>query len=688
LLTLDFEEENLLDVIKIIGAQTGKNFDIDPQLAQMKVTLISHAPIPASMAYDILGSILQMRGYDMVEVLEGHLVRIVQSGQFIEKSPLRIGRDEEPIGYDQMATHIVPILYANASDLQALLEQLGSQIAIVSVYEKTNMLIITDTADGIRNMLQFIQEIDVPGYETEMEIFTLEYTRAEVLATQIQDILGVGAEGGGPQERAAAPVRVPRQPARPQVPGRQTSTVVSHEETMRIVSDERLNALIVLASAPLMEQVRELVTLLDTPTDYESDNLDVYELLNATAADVEEALNAVIGLTPRKEGQQQGGGGATTAEVQPFEKMVQITSYEQNNSLLVVASPQDYRVIRELIAQLDVPSRQVHVDAVIMEVTINDNFDLSVELAGIDGEDGFGLNNVVSLATVLTEGPLAAVGEGGALAGVIDGTTELTIPDGAGGFITQEVPNVPLLLTVLESITEVNVLAQPGLTTKDNVEAEVVVGQEVPFITGSSRSLDQSAIGASVYSRVEREDVGIMLKVVPQISEGDYVSMELEVEVSEVVQSSVGADVNVVGPTLSKSNVTTETVIKDGSTGVLGGLIREATDRSIRQPPYLGDLPLLGWLFRTKNNRRQKRNLVLLVTPYIMKEGIDMDRVTQYRMDQFNKANLDVLFEKGYIKKIKKRHRMRNDYRPTEAYAEQSRVEKTFGRGDVKRGKE
>ncbi|MEA3364315.1 MAG: type II secretion system secretin GspD, partial [Candidatus Hydrogenedentes bacterium] len=606
---------------------------------------------------------------------------------FIEKSPLRIGRDEEPKGYDQMATHIVPILYANASDLQALLEQLGSQMAIVSVYEKTNMLIITDTADGIRNMLAFIQEVDVPGYETEMEIFTLEYTRAEVLATQIQDILGVGAEGGRPEERAARPVRVPRQLARPQVPGRQTSTVVSHEETMRIVSDERLNALIVLASAPLMEQVRELVTLLDTPTDYESDNLHVYELLNATAADVEEALNAVIGLTPRKEGQQQGRG-ATTAEVQPFEKMVQITSYEQNNSLLVVASPQDYRVIRELIAQLDVPSRQVHVDAVIMEVTINDNFDLSVELAGIDGEDGFGLNNVASLATVLTGGPLAAVGEGGTLAGVIDGTTELTIPDGAGGFITQEVPNVPLLLTVLESITEVNVLAQPGLTTKDNVKAEVVVGQEVPFITGSSRSLDQSAIGASVYSRVEREDVGIMLKVVPQISEGDYVSMELEVEVSEVVQSSVGADVNVVGPTLSKSNITTETVIKDGSTGVLGGLIREAMDRSIRQPPYLGDLPLLGWLFRTKNNKRQKRNLVLLVTPYIMKEGIDMDRVTQYRMDQFNKANLDVVFEKGYIKKIKKRHRMRNDYRPTEAYTEQTKAEKTFGRGDVKRGKE
>ena len=259
-------------------------------------------------------------------------------------------------------------------------------------------------------------------------------------------------------------------------------------------------------------------------------------MLNADATKVEEALNAVIGLTPRAEGQQQGAPAAT-AEIQPFEKKVQITSYEDSNSLLVVAAPQDYRVIRELIAQLDVPPRQVHVDAVIMEVTISDNFDLSVELAGIDGEDGFGLNNVVTLATVLTEGPLAAVGDGGVLAGIIDGTTEVTIPDGAGGFITQEIPNIPLLLQTLEAITEVDVLAQPGLTTKDNVEAEVVVGQEVPFITGSSRSLDQSAIGSSVFSRVEREDVGIKLKVKPQISEGDYVSMELEVEVSEVIRA-------------------------------------------------------------------------------------------------------------------------------------------------------
>ncbi len=685
LLTLDFEEENLLEVIKIIGAQTGMNFDIDPQLAQMKVTLISHAPIPASMAYDILGSILQMRGYDMVEVLDGHLVRIVQTGQFTEKGPLVIGRDD-PKGFDKVATHIVPVMYAQASDLQSLLQQLGSQTAIVSVYEKTNMLIITDTADGIRNMLRFVQEVDIPGYETEMEIFTLEYTRAEVLATQIQDILGVGAEGPA-VERPARPTPVPRQPARPNVPGRAEPTVVSHEETMRIVSDERLNALIVLASAPLMEQVRELIALLDTPTDYESDNLHVYQLLNADAAKVEEALNAVIGLTPRAEGQQQGAA-TTTAEIQPFEKKVQITSYEDSNSLLVVASPQDYRVIRELIAQLDVPPRQVHVDAVIMEVVISDNFDLSVELAGIDGEDGFGLNNVVTLATVLTEGPLAAVGSGGALAGIIDGTTDVTIPDGAGGFITQEIPNIPLLLQTLESITELDVLAQPGLTTKDNVEAEVIVGQELPFITGSSRPLDQSAVGASVFSRVEREDVGIKLKVKPQISEGDYVSMELEVEVSQPIQSTIGADPNIVGPTLSKSNVTTETVIKDGSTGILGGLLREGTDRSIRQPPYLGDLPMVGWLFRTKSNKRDKRNLVILVSPYIIKEGIDMDRVTQYRMDQFNTANVDVLFEKGYIKRIKKRRYMRNEHRPSRARLEEINAGDSFGRGDVKRGTE
>ena len=687
LLTLDFEEENLLNVIKIIGAQTGKNFDIDPQLAQMRVTLISHAPIPAPMAYDILASILQMRGYEMVEVLDGHLVRVVQSGRFPEKSPLIIGR-EEPVGYDMIATHVVPIIYSHASDLQQLLQQLGSETAAVSVYEKTNMLIITDTADGIRNMLRFIDEVDVAGYETEMEVFTIEFTRAEVLATQIQDILGVDAGAHPAPERPArpTPAPAPRQPARPVVPGRTTSTVVSHEQVMRIVSDERLNALIVLASAPLMERVRDLIALLDTPTDYESDNLHVYELLNANASAVEEALNAVIGLRPRQEGQQPGAGPGT-AEIQPFEKKVLITSYEQNNSLLVVASPQDYRVIRELIAQLDVPARQVHVDAVIMEVVINDNFELTVESALLDESDFFGLNNVVNLATVLTEGPLAAVGAGGAMAGIIDGTTQITIPDGAGGFTVQEIPNIPLLLRALESITELDVLAQPGLTTKDNVEAEVIVGQEIPYITGTSRSLDQAAVGASVFSRVERKDVGIKLRVTPQISEGDYVSMELEVEVSQPIQSTIGADPNIVGPTLSKSNVTTETVIRDGSTGILGGLLRESTDRSIRQPPYLGDLPMLGWLFRAKRNQRDKRNLVILVTPYIIKEGIDMDRVTDYRMDQFRRANIDVLFERGYIQKIRKRHYMRNQHRPSRARLQEIDARDSFGRGDVSRGR-
>jgi len=682
-LIFDFEREKLSTVIKIIGARTGKNFDIDPALADMDVQLITHAPIPADMAFDILRSILQMRGYEIIEVLDGYLYRIRQQGQdpdqkdiiyHDELSPDKPGYIELPDGYHEVSTHILPIYYSSASDLAQLLPQLGSGSGRVDVYEKTNMLILSDTVEGIRNMLRFIQEVDVPGYDTVMKVFTLEYTRAEVLAEQIQNILGIDAGAGGATGGRGAPqpprVRPPTRPSsrRAQVPGQPSSTVVSHEEILRLVTDERLNALIVLANEGLMERVGELVELLDCPTDTETDNLHVYKLLNADAETIAEALNGVIGLPVKKETQQQGG---PSAEIQPFEKKVLLTAYEANNSLLIVASPQDYRVIQELIAELDVPARQVHIDAIIMQVGINDDFNLSVEAMNLG--DTFALNNIVNIANVMSGGPIATAGEQGvgSLMGIIDGTTEYTVSDGAGGVVTQTVPNIPFLLTLLDSVTDSDILSQPGLTTKDNEEASVVVGEEVPFITGSSRSLDQSAVGASVFSRVERKDVGIRLLVTPQISEGDYVSMDLEVEVSKPIVSSVGADPNIVGPTIQKAKVETKVVIPDGSTGILGGLISESTSHSIRQTPFLGDLPMLGWMFRNKTNKRDKRNLVMLVTPYILKEGRELEELSKQRVEQFNEANIDVLFEKGYIKKIKKRREMRKSYRPSQRRSEE-----------------
>lgn len=714
----NFNDAALTDVVTAIGRMTGKNFDVDPSIAQTRVTLITHDEIPPDLAYEVLESILSSRGFSMVETLDGHLVKIVPTGQSLEKVKMSVGTEGIPKAFDTLSTHVVSVQYGDAGELATFLPNLGSAAATVTAYQRTNTLIITDTADGLRRILQFLKEVDIPGFDTEMEIFTLEYSRAEVLSQQIQDVLldtgGTGARPGMPQPVSAVRTRTTsttptRLPIRPTVPGQSSSMVVGNrEETLRIVSDERLNALIVVASSGMMERVRDLVAKLDTPTPYEANNMNVYKLLNADAEKVEEALNAILGTTPR---QASDKGGGQAGEIQPFEKKVVVTRYEQTNALLVLASPQDYKLIKEIIAQLDVPQRQVLVEAVIMDVSLQDTFGLSVDAAGLTGNDGFAMGNTSNLNTLFSATSLAenlsngtypvslakaliGLGStGGLTAGVYD-SFDVTI-DGT----KIEVPFVPFLVRALQTLTDIDILSQPSLTTQDNEPADIVVGQEIPIpqqrsgysyaSPGTDTSKQQYPnYGMTSYGRgISREDVGVKMKVTPHINEGDYISLETEIEVSETTPSDVGIDANELGPTLNKSRVTNNVVVKDGTTGVIGGLIKETTSHKGNQIPGLSDVPLLGWLFRTQNDTRKKQNVVVLVTPYIIKDGVDLDRVTNYKMNEFQNANVDVLWQKGVIERVRKRHEMRSKYRPSVEHAEKllEKQGQQFGRGDIKR---
>jgi general secretion pathway protein D len=709
----DFDNADLSNVIQSLGPMTGKNFDIDPTVATQKVTIITHTPIPPDMVYEVLESILAMRGLQMVPAAGGNLIRIRPVGEDSEQSLLHTGEHQTAEGFDSYSMHIIKVRHADATELATVLKVLGSKQAQVDAYGKTNTLILYDNAAGIRKMLEFLKEVDVPGYDEVVEFFTLEFTRAEVISEQIQQVLMGSETGGAPGAQGVQnpmirqPAAIQRPPTRGAVPGQRQQTIVgSNPLTLRIVPDERLNALVVVASQPLMDQVRDLIERLDSPTPSESNTIRARQLLHADAEAVETALAALTGSAPRQSsspGGQPGGspGGAMAAQsaasmggasgdVQPFEKRVTITRYDETNSLLIIASPQDYKVLDALIAQLDVPARQVHVEAIIMEVGITDNFQLAVESAGLTANDYFALNNVVNLANVLTQGPLSLTGSSDSSLfnfGVIDGTTSIRTTDSAGVTTEQIVPNVPFLMTALEALTALDVLSRPSLTTVDNEEAKITVGQKVPFIRNSQQSLGGNIGGVgSVYNSVDREEVGIKLTVTPQISEGDYVNMKLDVEVSSTVASDVGLDPNLVGPTLSLSQVTNKVVIKDSSTGIVGGLISETTERSNRQTPLLGDVPGLGWLFRRKDNGRQKRNLVVLVTPHIVKSGIDFDRFTEAQMDEVTKANMDEFFEKGLIKKIKKKHYLRNEYRPTETVMPKLKGQDNFERGEAPEG--
>ncbi|GMU92918.1 MAG: hypothetical protein AMXMBFR4_19760 [Candidatus Hydrogenedentota bacterium] len=719
---LDFQGQTLREVIASIGPIIGKNILMDANVNdQQTVTLITHAPIPREMVLPIFESILASYQYKLVETADGNLVKIRPIAEDREQAPLVIDETYSPTGYEGYSFMVVPIKHAAATEISQLLLEVGSKESKVTVYERTNMLLLYGTAASLRKMLDLIEQVDIQGYDEVVEFFALEFTRAEVIAEQIQKVLmGDQAQpSGAPQQPVQTVVRPPTQvrpPARPGMPAAQaTQEVIGAEAlTLRITPDERLNALIVVASQPLMERVRDLVEKLDTPTPSDANNMHVRELLHADAEKVEEALNNLIGgtgggigrssttrSTTGRAGTGAGTAGATTGstgftgggpgEIQPFEKQVTITRYDQTNSLLIIASPQDYKVIDSVIAQLDVPSRQVHVEAIIMEVAINDRFRLAVESAGLTANDYFALNNVVSLANVLSGGPLASLqGSDNVLtAGLIDGTTDITFSDGAGGTITQEVPNVPLLLTALEALTALDVLSRPSLITVDNEQANIVDGQEVPVVTGAQRPLDSTpGAGAgfgSVFTQTDRREIGVKLTVTPQISEGNYVFLDLEIEVSRPIVSTIGIDPNASGPTFSLSKITNKVVVREGSTGVLGGLISESTDRGRRQTPILGDIPGLGWLFGRRESTRVKRNLVVLITPHIVKEGIDYQRLTDAQMSKASKANADVFFERGIIKKISQKAYERSRYRPTTAAIEEVTGGSVLQRGDVEK---
>jgi general secretion pathway protein D len=666
---LYYLDRELKHVIEAIAEHLQINIDYAQEDANTLVNLITNEPIPSESLMFVLESILGARDLQILPTADGQLYRVSAIDDGREHIDVIIDRDQDPQGFETQSTRIIQLNHADAGEIIPILQNVGSGEAQIDAYGQTNMLIVTDKADGIRNMMDIIDAIDIAGYSESLEYFPLEYARAEVISTQITEILT--GEGGtaAPQQGVAnivrqAPSQINR--GRAPIPGQRPSPVVTlAEQTLRIVADERLNMLMVVASEPLMDQVRDLIGRLDSPTSPDSNNMHVYRLLYANAEEVQSAIAELIGAAPPVSSGEGQGGGAASTTVQAFEKDVSVTLYDKLNALFIVASPQDYRALRAFISQIDIPTLQVFVKAIIMEVTLNDRFELEVEAASLTANDYFALNNVANLANVLSGGPLAVAGPG-LSTGLLDGTTDISVSDGAGGITTQTIPNVPLLLTMLETLTTLDVLAEPSLTTEDNTEARITIGQDVPFITGRQSGLQQGAVQSSVFSQIQREEVGIKLDVTPQISAGDTVSLELTVEVSKTVDSSVGLDPNLVGPTVQLAIIENQMVVRDKSTAIMGGLISEDVARSRAQTPFLGDLPLIGWLFRAKSDTRMKRNLVVLVTPHILPEGIDTERVTKSEIQAWSENNKDMIFEGGFIKKVRQKQNWRKNRYPSE----------------------
>ncbi len=403
-----------------------------------------------------------------------------------------------------------------------------------------------------------------------------------------------------------------------------------------LIASPSTNSLIITDSVSAIRKIEQLVAALDVQTPTGQGKINVYYLKHASAEDISKVMQALVSRLPVP---PPGGAAQPAGPATILEGAVTITADKLTNSLIVVASPIDYETMKDVIQKLDIRRRQVYVEAAIVEMGLSKSRELGFEfqaanlnkLEGSNQTSIIGGTNFGNIATAAS-GPVGLAMLPGLNVGAVKGTFTY---DG------RQFLNIGALLHALQSDGDVNVLSTPNILTSDNQKAEIMVGENVPFKTGQSQNAATG--GSSILTTIERKDVGISLKITPQITSEDNVRLEIYQEISNVVES---ATPNADGPTTSKRSASTTVVIKDRETMIIGGLIRDNVTTSERKVPFLGDIPLLGWLFKYKSTRVEKVNLMIFITPYIIKNEQDAAEITRRQNATQEDFRKDQRFEK------------------------------------------
>lgn len=610
-ITLDFQSVELVDLIKTISELTGINFVYDEQV-KGKVTIISPKPMSVDEAYNLFRTVLNIKGFTIVP--SGAVNKIVPTrGAKEENLPIETGTE---FG-EQFITRLIPLKNVDATELvNTVLRPLVPKTSHVVAYDPTNTLIISDSAANTDRLYQIVQELDVAGSDADtIEIVALKYAEAEETATVANQILG-----------STTTTRTARRTAK---------AAAAQKSDGQIIPYARTNRLILVGDKDFIVKLKDFISQIDQRADQVRAGIHVYYLENAEAEILAETLNQI--LTGLKAGQKTVQKAATAKVVAAEETIgtVTITADKPTNALVVNATPKDYVTISEIISKLDIKRNQVYVETLILELGMDALLDLGVSLQGaVDtGSDSvsFGTSNLntgpVGLSDLVpadsdstTPSLLSQAVNGLILGGMFN---PITTVDSNGNEIT--LPALSVLINLSETDTDINVISAPRLLTSDNEEAEIVVGSNVPIIT--SRGSDNA--GNAVNS-IERQDVALTLRFTPQVTEGDLVRLKVYQEISDVAlaNDNVG-DPNEVGPSIDKRLVRNTVLAEDGHTVVLGGLFQTNQQERVSKVPLLGDLPLLGFLFRSKKQTETKTSLMVFITPTIIRSSEDLEKVTQ-----------------------------------------------------------
>jgi general secretion pathway protein D len=617
--TLNFVNADIQSVIKTVGMITGKNFILDPRV-NGTVNIVSNGPISRDLVYPTLLSALRLQGFAAVE--EQNFVKIVPEADAKLNYSLTT---DQPVkgGGDKIITQIYQLQYENAAQLLPVLRPLISPNNVIAAYPSNNTLVITDYAENVRRINKIIQSIDQPN-QGEIYNIVLKYASAVDVAQLLTRLL----------PETATPVTQPG--ATPK---------------LVLTVDSRTNSLFVRSDNPsYVRRIKTLAADLDIPA-AAAGNIHVIYLRNAEAAKVAETLRALLSgqptasTTPSQTGQQsfapsqaattQAPGATNVPSFTPSSSSTQapsssIQAYPATNSLVIVASDTIYNSLRSVIDKLDARRAQVYVEALIVEVTSTKAAEFGIQWQDLTGINRTGTNviggtnfsggagtNIISAAKdITTVAP-------GLNIGVVKGTVRINGVD---------VLNLGVLARALENDTAANILSTPNLLMLDNEEAKIIVGQNVPFITGSfTQTGTTTTTGTNPFQTIERKDVGLTLKVKPQVAEGGSVKLQIFQEVSNVTNDakSVGtADV-----ITNKRSIESTVLVDDGQIIVLGGLVQDDAQTNRSAVPVLGRIPLLGNLFRSETRNRTKTNLMVFLRPHVLRDERAGAQLTEDRYD-------------------------------------------------------
>lgn len=669
--SFDYPNAEIADVIKAISELTGKNFIVDPQV-RGKITIIAPSRITVAEAYKAFLSALAING---LAVVPGDGFYKIKTARVAQRDNIDTFSGAYYPTSDQMITRIVKLKYISADEVNKQLRILTSKDGELVPYTPTNSLIISDYGANMDRIMKILGQLDVQGFEEQMEVIRVLHARAKDIADLVDQIINKGEKknsqfGGVPRFRPAG--------------SPEAGSSSGAEQYSVVLPDDRTNSIIVVGNKAGVEKIRKLVARLDYPlrTD-EQGGFHVYYLRHAEAEPIANMINGIateskkaqdaasqaktpqIGMGPG--GTMQAGPAATAI----FGGEVKVSADKNTNSLVIVAGKQDYETVRGLISKIDIPKDQVYIKAVIMEMTSNTSDSWGVNFYKFGGDPNgigrIGFRGSDSIQTLINPandtGGIIGFGGGGTVKLSLNGQPAIDVPSLAG------------LINILKSNNYGNILQTPEIMALNNEESTIEVGEKVPVAKN-----DTPTTTGVVTSTITRENVTTKLVITPFISpDTDTIKMKIDQDVAGIATANLQGAAELAKNAIATSTrkIKTSIVVSSGDTAVLGGLMKDSDTDNTTKVPILGDIPILGWLFKATGQKRDRTNLVVFITPKIVRNPADSQNILENKISQridFIQRNMSGRDPHGhYVDELPRGNKAAT--RPTKSNAEEPAVE-------------